>query len=274
MKKAVKVIVVSLAVLVVGVILYFVCAFFGNPVSYLLTKNSADKYIEEKFGGYSYTGYNFEIEKIGYDFKRTGYYAKVVNPGSEDRYFSIYFDLLGRPVYDTYENIEDGWNTFVRVENEYRELVDKAEDEIKKKFTTDIFYGEVKTSEVAEDYCGKETYGIPMSDLVLDYDYDIDEVGKKAGHIVFYYDETELTAEKSAERLLEAKEILDKNNIKFFAIDFIAQEPKTETNAGNRKEFAVREFLYSDIYEDGLAKRLQEAADDLQEYYSKEDAKK
>ena len=269
MRKSVKIILISLAILLAGVIVYFVCAFFGNPVSYLLAKNSADNYIEE-----NYADYDFEIEKIGYDFKITGYYARVVNPGSKDSYFNIYFDLLGKPVYDTFDNIENGWNTFVRLENEYRELVDTVEDEIKKEFTTDIFYGEINTSEIADDYCGKEPYGIPMSDLVLDYDYDIDEVGKKAGHIVFYYDETELTAEKSAERLLKAKEIFDKNNIKFYAIDFIAQEPKTEENAGNRKEFSVREFLYSDIYEEGLAERLQEAADDLQDYYSKEDAKK
>lgn len=269
MKKAVKVVLISLAVIIAGVIIYFVCAFFGNPVSYLLSVNSADDYIEEK-----YPDYDLEIEKIGYDFKVSGYYAKVVSPTSVDTHFSVYFDLLGRPQYDTFENITDGWNTAMRLENEYRALTDSVENEIKKYFTTDIFYGEIKTSEISEDYCGKEPYGIPMSDLVLDYDYDMDEVGKKAGHIVFYYDETDLTAEKSAERLLQAKEILDRNNIKFFAIDFIAQEPKTETNAGNRKEFAVREFLYSDIYEEGLAERLQEAADDLQSYYSKEDAKK
>ncbi len=269
MKKAVKVIVISLAVLVVGVIVYFVCAFFGNPVSYLLSVNSADDYIEEK-----YPDYDLEIEKIGYDLKVSGYYARVISPTSVDTHFSVYFDLLGRPVRDTFENVTDGWNTAMRLENEYRELTDSVEEEIKKEFATDIFYGEIKTSEVSEDYCGKEPYGIPVNDLVLDYDYDINEVGKKAGHIVFYYDETELTAEKSAERLLEAKEILDKNNINFFAIDFIAQEPKTEENASMRKEFAVREFLYSDIYEDGLVERLQEAANDLQEYYSKEDAKK
>lgn len=269
MKKSTKIVFTVISVIILSVILYFACAFFGNPVSYLLAKNSADDYVEAK-----YSDSNFEIEKIGYDFKSTGYYANVVNPDSEDSYFSVYFDLLGRPVYDTYENITDGWNTFMRLENEYRKLTDSVEDEIKKSFTTDIFYGEIKTSEVADDYCGKEPYGIPRDELIVDYDYDINEVAKKAGHIVFYYDETELTADKMAKRLLEVKEIFDKNNIEFFAIDFIAQEPKTEDNAGNRKEFSVREFLYSDIYEDGLSERLQESADDLQEYYAKEDAKK
>lgn len=269
MKKSTKIVLTVISVIILSVVLFFVCAFFGNPVSYLLAKNSADDYVEAK-----YSDSNFEIEKIGYDFKTTGYYANVVNPDSEDSYFSVYFDLLGRPVYDTYENITNGWNTYMRLEDEYRELVDSVEDEIKKTFTTDIFYGEMKTSEVADDYCGKVPYGIVMSDLVVDYDYDINEVGKKSGHIVLYYDETVLTADKMAERLLEVKEIFDKNNIEFFAIDFIAQEPKTEENAGNRKEFSVREFLYSDIYEDGLAERLQESADDLQEYYAEQDAKK
>lgn len=269
MKKAVKAILITLAILIVGVILWFVCAFFGNPVSYFLAKNSADDYIAE-----NYTEYNLEIEKVGYDLKSMGYYAKVVSPESIDTHFSVYFDLLGRPVGDTFGSVTDGWNTSMRLENEYRALTDSIEEEIKKYFVTDIFYGEIKTSDFADDYCGKEPYGILPSELILDYDYDINEVGAKAGHIVFYYDETELTADKSAIRLLELKRIFDEKGIKFYAIDFIAQEPKTEDNAGSRKEFAVREFLYSDIYEEGLTQRLQEAADDLQNYYSAEDEKK
>ncbi len=269
MKKSVKVVLITLAVFVVGVILWFVCAFFGNPVSYLLSVKSADEYIAE-----NYSDYDLEIEKVGYDFKTSGYYAKVVSPSSIDTHFHVYFDLLGRPVRDTFDNVTDGWNTSMRLENEYRELTLSIEDEIKKYFTTDIYYGEIKTSDFPDDYCGKEPYGIPTSELILDYDYNIDEVGEKAGHIVFYYEEAELTAEKSATRLLELKRILDEKGIKFYAIDFIAQEPKTEDNAGNRKEFSVREFLYSDIYEEGLAERLQKASDDLQNYYSAEDKKK
>ena len=269
MKKAVKALLIVLLLAVIGVVLYFVCAFFGNPVSYLLSANSAEKYIEE-----NYSDYDLEIEKVGYDLKVSGYYAKVSSPSSIDTHFSVYFDLLGRVKYDTFDNVTDGWNTEMRLENEYRTLTDSIEDEIKKRFTTDIYYGEIKTSEVAEDYSGKEPYGIPADELILDYDYDIDEIASKAGHIVFYYDETELTAEKSAERLLELKAIFDEHGISFYAIDFIAQEPKTEENASGRKEFAVREFLCSDIYEEGLAERLQTAADDLQDFYAKEDAKK
>ncbi len=269
MKKALKAILITLAVALLGVIVYFVCAFFGNPVSYLLSANSAKNYIEA-----NYSDYDLEIEKVGYDFKSSGYYAKVVSPTSIDTHFSIYFDLLGRPVRDSFENVEDGWNTYTRLDREYRELVKKTEDIIAKEFTSDIFFGEIKTYEMAEDYQWKEPYGVVMSDLVLDFDYDINEVAAEYGHIVFYYDETELTAEKAAERLLRLKEIFDENGIVFYAIDFIAQEPKTETNAGNRKEFSVREFLCSDIYEEGLAERLQEASDHLQDYYSGEDAKK
>ena len=269
MKKSVKTVLIALTVIVVCVILWFVCAFFGNPVSYLLSANSAENYIEE-----NYPDYDLEIEKVGYDLKVSGYYANVVSPSSVDTHFSVYFDLLGRPKYDTFENITNGWNTAMRLENEYRELSLSIRDVIEKYFTTDIYYGEIKTAEIADDYCGKEPYGIPVSELIIDYDYDINEVASKAGHIVFYYEETELTAEKSAERLLELKRILDENGIRFFAIDFIAQEPKTEENAAIRKEFAVREFLYSDIYEDDLAERLQKSADELQEYYAQEDMKK
>lgn len=269
MNKKLKIILISISAVSFCVMLYFVCAFFGNPVSYLLSKNAADNYIADNF-----SAYNLEIEKVGYDFKVSGYYANVVSPDSIDTHFTIYFDLLGRPDFDTFENVKNGWNTAMRLEDEYRQVVNSVEDEIKKDFTTDIFYGEIKTSEISDDYSGKEPYGIKISDLVIDFDYDINEVASKAGHIVFYYDETDLTAERAAQRLLELKAILDKNNIQFYAIDFIAQEPKTEDNAATRKEFAVREFLYEDISEDGLVERLQAAANDLAEYYSKEDTKK
>lgn len=269
MKKSVKVILITLSVLVIGVILYFVCAIFGNPVSYLLCVNSADNYIEE-----NYADFDLEIEKVGYDFKSSGYYARAVSQSSIDTHFSVYFDLLGRPLYDSYDNVTDGWNTYMRLENEYRKLCEDVLKDAGKIFVSDIDYGEIKTlDEYSDEYMGQGPYGIVMSELELDFDYDIREVAKEAGHIVFYYDETELTAEKSAKRLLEMKAIFDKHNMPFYAIDFIAQEPKTETNAGNRAEFSVREFRYSDIYEEGLAERLQAAADDLQSYYAKEDSK-
>ncbi len=268
MKKSVKIILIYLAVLLIGTILFFVCAFFGNPVSYFLAVNSADNYVEE-----NYLDTDYEVEKIGYDFKSTGYYARVISPSSIDTHFSVYFDLLGRPLRDSFENVTDGWNTYMRLEDEYRALTDKVFEEVNKKFTSDISFGEIKTFEYSDGYKGKEPYGIVMSELELDYEYDIKEVAKSAGHLVFYYEETELTAEKSAERLLELKEIFDKHDMPFYAIDFTAQEPKTETNAGNQAEFSVNEFLYSDIYEEGLAERLQAAADDLKRFYSKEDAK-
>lgn len=269
MKKAVKALIIALSIIVAGTILFFVCSFFGNPVSYVLAKNSADDYIAENYGDY-----DLEIEKIGYDFKTTGYYANVFSPTSIDTHFSVYFDLFGRPVRDSFDNVTDGWNTYMRLENQYRELCNTVFEDVKKTFVSDIDFGEIKTFEYSEDYCGKELYGVVLSELILDYEYDIKEVAKEAGHIVFYYDETELTAEKSAERLLEFKAIFDKHGIPFNAIDFIAQEPKTDENAGSRKEFAVREFLYSDIYEEGLEERLQEAADNLKDYYTKEDTKK
>ena len=159
MNKKLKIILISISAVSFCVMLYFVCAFFGNPVSYLLSKNAADNYIADNF-----SAYNLEIEKVGYDFKVSGYYANVVSPDSIDTHFTIYFDLLGRPDFDTFENVKNGWNTAMRLEDEYRQVVNSVEDEIKKDFTTDIFYGEIKTSEISDDYSGKEPYGIKISD--------------------------------------------------------------------------------------------------------------
>lgn len=269
MKKTVKIILIVISVLLLGVILFFVCSFFGNPVSYLLALNSADDYIEE-----NYADYNLEVEKIGYDFKSSGYYAKVVSPTSVDTHFSVYFDLLGRPIRDSFENVTDGWNTHMRLENEYREITDKVFEDESFGFTSDICYGEIKIYEKSDDYTNGEPYGIVMSELKTDYDCDIKDVARTAGHIVFYFDETDLSAKNVAKKLLEFKLLFDEKGIPFYAVDFVAQEPATEEKIANRKEFAVREFRYSDIYEEGLEERLEKAANDLKSYYTEEDAKK
>lgn len=60
------------------------------------------------------------------------------------------------------------------------------------------------------------------------------------------------------------------NDVPFYAIDFTLQEPKTDDN----KRFEVRGFLYDNIYEENLIKRLEKAAEDLFYYYEKSDSEK
>ena len=84
----------------------------------------------------------------------------------------------------------------------------------------------------------------------LDKLYDIKELAKESGHITVY-------AEDEAE-------------IPFYAIDFTLEKPKSDDYEYNPEApvVYVNHFLYSDIYEDGMAERVQKAYENLDAYYN------
>jgi hypothetical protein len=86
-KKFVRIICWTIAIALLCTAVWFLCAFFGNPISSALAKSTAKRHLEE-----NYSGTDFEIERIGYDLKTGGYYAKVMSPSSQDSYFTIYMD--------------------------------------------------------------------------------------------------------------------------------------------------------------------------------------
>lgn len=71
-------------------VIYFYIAFFGNPVSKFLVKNSAQKYINE-----NYPKLNLEIRDIFYTWDGD-YSISLHGKNSKDIYFRIYFDKYGR----------------------------------------------------------------------------------------------------------------------------------------------------------------------------------
>ena len=116
-------------------------------------------------------------------------------------------------------------------------------------------------------------YGINLGELELDKNYDINEMGKEYGHIVFYAQDEEISIKRASEILLDIKNILDKNNISFYAIDFTLEkhgEGNEKVNT-NDKSISIEEFLYEDIYEEGLENRMEESSDKLQEHYKEQD---
>ena len=93
----------------------------GNPISRYVADKNAKKYLTEHFPNTDYY-----IEETSYSFKEGAYIADVKAPDSMDRYFSITMDMAGRYCWDSYENVEDGFNTFLRLEEEYRKLTDSV----------------------------------------------------------------------------------------------------------------------------------------------------
>ena len=118
-----------------------------------------------------------------------------------------------------------------------------------------------------------ESYVI-LEKVELDKKYDIRELAKKAGYLVIYVEDDVVSVERAAEVLLELKEVFDRRNVPFYAIDFVLEYPRKE-EGGTIKEgrVNVEGFLYTDIHEEGLTERVRIADEALNAYYAEEDKK-
>lgn len=279
MKKLVKWLCMILSIAIVAVLLYFAFAFFGNPISWAIARVNSSRYLEENFGDSQ-----FQINKVGYNFKTGGYYAYVDSPISQDSYFTIYFDGWGRYLYDSYEDVTSKYTTLSRLNNQYWDLVRKNADNRNSRFDISIYFGELKVAGIKEihtytdengetvEYTLDKDYGLDRSILELDKEYDIHQLGQECGRICLYIHDPVVSVERAAELLLEVKAYLDEKQVPFHAIDFHLCEPRNELGQNVGNQITLFEFLYSDIYEDGLIDRVQEHWDIAREHYAIQDA--
>ncbi len=71
-KKWMKIAALIVALLIIAGLCVFANALVGNPVSKWLATRTAEKHLEEVYGDT-----DFVIEKIGFNFKDTDYYAHI-----------------------------------------------------------------------------------------------------------------------------------------------------------------------------------------------------
>ena len=273
-KKWLKIGALIVALLIILGICWFANELVGNPISSWLANRTVEKHMEEVYGDT-----DFVVETVGFNFKDTDYYAHIKSPSSEDSSFSLRIDMWGNLLMDTYEDrVLSGRNTEDRLYREYRALTDKVFESPSYPFSTFICYGKLWVGFTAPDMeVGKELPDagyVVLDEVVLDKQYDIRELGALAGYLVVYVEDEEVTIERAAEVLLELKQLFDKENVPFYAIDFVLEYPRVP-EGGNSKEgrVNVEGFLYSDIYEDGLVERIRIANDELNAYYEEQDAK-
>ena len=273
MKRYLKLFAIILAVILLSVVLYFYLGFFGNPVSKLLMKNSAEKYVAENYP-------DCHIETVGYNFKDGRYFAKIQKEGSVDTNFFVYADWLGNISYDSYESyVTSGHNTANRMMMEYRDLLENAVPNQNVDYTIDIFYGDI-----LNDYYDKEFHNLnaydaaymPQEEIILDKQYDYTDIGYKYGYVCLYAEDTDVSVSRAAEILLDLKSRLDSQNLGFYCIDFVLELPRKTDGSPNddKTRINIDYFLWDDIYADGLEERIQTAHDDLTAYYAKLDAEK
>lgn len=281
MKKYTKWVCIVLFIAVLAVVLFFANAFFGNPISKNIARINASRYLEENF-----TDCNFQISNVGHDMKTGGYYAFVDSPTSQDSYFTIYFDEWGRYRGDTYEDVITKYTTLSRLNDQYWDLVrDNATDRYYR-FDISIYFGEIRLADIYEihsytdengetvEYTLDKDYGFDRSQLELDKEYDIYQIGLDYGKICLYIHDPEVTVERATQLLLEVKAYLDSCNVPFHAIDFHLCEPRNDEGQLVGDQITLYDFLYSDIYEEGLADRVQEHWDIAQEHHAIQDGLK
>lgn len=262
---------ITACVIIFG-LLWFANGFMGNPISKLLAKNAAKKYIGE-----NYKNSDFIIEDVTYNFKISGYHANISSPSSIDTHFTLSISMFGQVKYDSYSNVTNKYNTFIRIEEEYRKIVDAVFSAEDFPLTSHIDFGTLKEIEDIEiDERDRPAYGIQIKDLEVDKQYNVRELGKIAGQIIYYAEDEEISYAKASEMLLTLKEILDKEGVPFYAIDFVLEKPREEEKKTYDADEAIRieGFLYSDIVEEGLSKRIEDAHKKLMEYYKIQDEKR
>lgn len=253
-KKVLKATGIAVAVVIVISVTVILNMIFGNPVSKLLATHSAEKYLEENFGDS-----DFMVDGVYYDFKEEAYIATVKSDTSIDSHFHITLDSFGNIYGDEYdEHVLSGWNTRLRLDNEYDGVVAKVIEGDKSTYDLDFAVAKIETtSEEHANSIYTPVYAIPDDEFEVDGSYDINELGKRAGRIsVYIYDEN-LTPERMAEVLLHIKKLLDEEGIGFRAIDCMLKYPKDENGEFVKSDYiAVTDFPYSEIYEDGMSERV------------------
>lgn len=229
----------------------------GNPVSKLLAKRTAEKRLEEVYGDT-----DFYIDSVSYSFKDGGYYAHIKSPTSIDSDFGFRITMGGELKWDDYEtSVLSGWNTWQRLDREYRELTDKVFASRQFPFESDICFGGLDKLLPDQDVDEPEVeLPEPREALVVDKEYDIQKLGKQYGELTVYIQDEEVTAERAAEMLLELKELMDARGATFYIIDFVLEKPKPEEDGDWSKRSDERvqmlNFRYDDICEEGLVERI------------------
>lgn len=262
-----KKILALLLVLAVCCAILFAMAFYGNPVSWFLAKQTATEYLEE-----NYNTSDYSIERVYYNFKFGCYEAYVVSPSSIDSSFCITLGMDGRFLYDSYESdVLNKGNVVRRIDNDYHNATKTFLESADFSYLIDIGYGEICFAyENCPDDTSVASYAIPVAELVLDATYNTSEMGKRAGHLVIYVKEDTPSVERLSEILLDIRQKMDAAGIGFVSIDCILQS----SDVGNTERIEVREFAYADIYEENLVERVREANNAARAYWEEMDKEK
>ena len=256
--------------LIIGVCI-FANALVGNPISKALARSTAEKHLAEKYGNTDY-----ELGDVTYSFKDGYYHASISSPSSIDTHFTLTINGFGKLQYDNYDYyVANGWNTANRIEMEYRKAVETLFDSAAIPYDVYIAYGELAFVP-AEQKNAPDTpeYALVTDELTMDAYYNASEFGAKAGKLTVYVDDATVSVERLAEILLDIRAGFDDARLGFYAIDCVLEYPRDEDGFAEDGRVEVMDFLYADIYAEGLTERVEASNAAAIAYYAAQDAEK
>lgn len=263
-KKLLKITALVMALALTAGLVLFANALVGNPVSKYLAKSGAEKHLEANYSDKDYC-----IDRVMYDFKSSCYHAFIESPSSPDSSFSLTIGFDGKIKWDNYENrVEGRFNTSQRINNEYRDAVDKVFESQTFPYKTHISFGDILFVEdvnLEQPYI--PDYAIRMSSLELDGYYDIGELGKQAGELVVYINDGDISVKKLSEILLVIKDVMNRSGVEFKVIDCVLEPPKPEDGYkepggwSGEDRIEVEAFPCDDIYGEGIEERVAKAVE-------------
>ena len=266
--KLLKIAAFCTAVLLVAGLGIFANGFIGNPVSEWMAKKAAEEYLAAY-----YADSDYEIDRVSYSFKDGYYYAYVFSKSSSDSSFSVRMTMAGKVAGDDYEfRVEGRGNTADRLCSEYRDAVDRVIGSSAYPYQVSIGFGDLEFQKEVGRVLPEGF--VKQTDLELDRPYHIAELAKTNGKLVLYIESDRVTDEKAAEILLTTKRLCDGAGVTFYSVDFVLQYPKTEAGSPNGESIDCKEFLYSDIYEEGLEERVRISDEATKAHYAELDKEK
>ena len=269
-KKALKITALVAALALIIILGLFANSMVGNPISHMLAKRTAERYLEEH-----HPDKDYQLEGVTFNFKFVCYNAYFQSPSSPDSRFTLMLGMDGQVKSDYYEEqVTNRGNTARRLEEEYRSAVSKVLDSPAFPYDTHIDYGELQfISEEFRNAEGVPAYALITNELELDGIYDVNELGAKAGKLTVYvYDDT-VTVERLAEIILDIRAMLEEAGVSFYVMDCVLEYPKPEDGSPWKEgRVEVMEMRCSDIYEEGLVDRVRTSNESAADYYEKMDA--
>lgn len=245
-KRLLKILALITAIILICGLCVFANMFVGNPVSRLIVYKKAEEYLETH-----YLETPYFVNKVDYSFKDGSYYARISAPGSADNYFNISYNSSGRLIYCDYETlVENRLNVAYRLMNEYRERM------------IPIIKLAVRDAGANGILNFDDDSSLRSSDLELDRVYDVMELGRLGGSISADISDSDITPQNAAKYLLHIKKTVEDCGGAFADINLTI---RSDDDAASR--LYLFDFPYSEIYEEGLAERIEAAIEKAQPDY-------